>query len=80
MKRPQLKRIKRRADGYYYPQGRWFFFWFDYDESSVFSTCTSVRFSTEDRAREFLDEQHVQELKAIELAKHAKTIKWEEAQ
>lgn len=80
MKHPRLKRIKLRADGYYYPQARWFFFWCDYDAYTMnTSTCTSVRFSSEASAREFLNGEHMQDLKKIALTKQAKILKWKAA-
>lgn len=70
------KRIRLREDGFYYPQSRCCFIWWDYDDNNPWTSCTSVRFGSQLMAQEFLDTKHMQELREIELAKHAKTINW----
>lgn len=77
MKRPPKKRIIRRNDGYYYPQSRHYLFWFDYDDTHPFSSCTSVRYVGEENAREFLDKQHISDIAAVATANQATILKWE---
>jgi hypothetical protein len=65
---PKQKRIKRYADGFYYPERKMLFFWVPYGIEKCFRTL--------DNARNFLDKQHARELHQIHKAQAIEIFEW----
>lgn len=64
---PTKKRVKRYADGYYYPERKALFFWVPYEKTG---------YRVLDKAYEFLDAKHAEELKLLEQVKSVEVFKW----
>ena len=64
---PKKKRVKRYADGFYYPEYKGLFFWRAYKDKQF----RDIRF-----AHNFLDKQHAIELAALKRAASVEVFEW----
>ena len=71
---PREKRIKRSADGRYYPQYKGLFFWRYYRKER---NGRKEHFHFEVDVKAFLRAKHSQDLKEIENYNKRRTYKWE---